>query len=301
MPDLFTPLRPLLFSLAYRMLGTVSDAEDMVQEAYLRWMQVDLATIQSPKPYLCSVVTRLCIDQLRSAKTQRETYIGEWLPEPMLTDTMTHHNPAAHTELAESLSMAFLQLMERLSPTERAAYLLHEVFDYGYDEIADFLDTSAANCRQLVKRGKDHLSQTKARFQFGDDTERKAIVTKLLQACTVGDIQQVQQLLATDIVSYADGGGLRGAGLRPVVGAPNVARLLVGLRNRAPAGYDIQLGQVNGEIALIGTVKQRTELFNLLIISIVDQQVQNLYSIVNPDKLRPIAQQLGLAVATTNA
>lgn len=296
-PDSFTQLRPLLFSLAYRMLGTVSDAEDMVQEAYLRWMQVDPTTVQSPKSYLCSVVTRLCIDQLRSAKVQRESYSGEWLPEPMLTDFNSEHNPAERAELAETLSMAFLQLLEKLSPTERAAYLLHEVFDYGYAEIANFLDTGEANCRQLVKRGKDHLAQSKARFQTSNDAERQRILTELMQACTTGDVQHVQQLLSADIIAYADGGGRRGAGLHPILGSINVARLLVGLTKRAPPGYGGQFGMVNGEPAVIGTINNRTELVNILIVSIAGGYVQNVYSLINPHKLGPLARQLGLKVS----
>ena len=293
-PEPFTQLRPLLFSLAYRMLGTVSDAEDMVQEAYLRWAQVDPVTVQSPKAYLCSVVTRLCIDELRSARVKREQYIGEWLPEPMLTNPT--EIPSEHAELAESLSMAFLQLMERLSPTERAAYLLHEVFDYSYEEVAAFLDSNEATCRQWVKRGKDHLAQTKARFKSSDEA-RQRVLSQLMQACAQGDVQQVEQVLAADIVAYADGGGRRGAGLHPIMGAPNVARLLAGLLKRAPNDYAVQIGWVNGEPALIGTVNQQTELFNIMIVSIVDDHVQNVYSLINPDKLRPIAQQLGMTVS----
>ncbi len=298
-PDPFTNLRTLLFSLAYRMLSTVSDAEDMVQETYLRWMQVDPTTVQSPKAYLCSVITRLCIDQLRSAKATRESYIGEWLPEPMLTDPNPDHNPTERAELAESLSMAFLQLMERLSPTERAAYLLHEVFDYGYDEIAEFLDSSEANCRQLVKRGKDHLAQTKTRFHASNNEERQRVLGQLMQACTTGDVHQIEQVLCADIVAYADGGGRRGAGLHPIVGATHVARLLIGLMGRAPEGYAMQMGQINGEPALIGTLKQQTELFNIMIFSVTENQVQNIYSLINPIKLRPIARQLGMTVAST--
>lgn len=294
---LFSPLRPLLFSLAYRMLGTVSDAEDMVQEAYLRWAQVDPATVQSPKAYLCSVITRLCIDQLRSAKAKREQYIGEWLPEPMLTNLDPAQNPPEQAELAESLSMAFLQLMERLTPTERAAYLLHEVFDYEYAEIADFLDSNEANCRQLVKRGKDHLNQARIRAH-SDPQARQQVLQRLMQACVQGDLAEVQQVLAADIVAYADGGGKRkGAGLYPVVGHENVARLISGLIRRAPEGFEVQMGEVNGESALIATVSDTHALFTVMIFSIADGRVQNIYSIINPDKLAPIAAQLGLAVA----
>ncbi len=300
--SLFTSLRPLLFSLAYRMLGTVSDAEDMVQEAYLRWAQVDPATVQSPKAYLCSVITRLCIDQLRSVKTKREQYIGEWLPEPMLTlsNPDPSQNPPERAELAESLSMAFLHLMERLTPTERAAYLLHEIFDYGYAEIADFLDSNEANCRQLVKRGKDHLTQARIRTH-SEPQERQEVLQRLMQGCMQGDLAEVQQVLAADIVAYADGGGKRkGAGLYPVVGHENVARLITGLLKRAPEGFDVQTGEVNGESALIATVNSTRNLFTVMIFSIADGCVQDIYSIVNPDKLAPIAAQLGLEVAPSS-
>src|SRR3990170_8884916 len=160
--DVFTEHRPLLFSIGYRMLGSVMDAEDMVQETYLRWQQASPDEVRSPKSYLSTVVTRLCIDQLRSAKTQREQYIGPWLPEPLIAEETASVDE--HLALADSLSMAFLVLLERLSPVERAAFLLHEVFDYGYPEIARMVDKSEANCRQLAHRAREHVSAGGQRF-----------------------------------------------------------------------------------------------------------------------------------------
>ena len=288
--EIFNQQRGLLFSIAYRMLGTVSDAEDMLQEAYLRWCKTDPNTVQSPKSFLCSVITRLCIDELRTAKAKREEYIGEWLPEPMLTDPSPQ--PSEQIEMAESLSLAFLQLLERLSPTERAAYLLHQVFDYDYAEIANMLEASQATCRQWVKRAKDHLTQPKVRFD-ASSTERQAVMTQFVQACQSGDMAGLINLLAIDIVSYADGGGkVRGASLRPVEGARHVAQLIFGLLKRAPAAYMPQFAQVNGEPAVINLIGQRV--FNVMVFHIVDQRIQNIYSIINPDKLKPITQQLGL-------
>jgi RNA polymerase sigma-70 factor (ECF subfamily) len=288
--EVFNQHRGLLFAIAYRMLGTVSDAEDMLQEAYLRWRKTDPATVQSPKAFLSSVVTRLCVDELRSARTRREDYIGPWLPEPMLTAPSPQ--PSEHAELAESLSMAFLALLERLSPTERAAYLLHEIFDFGYAETAVALDANEATCRQWVKRAKDHLAQPKARFTT-TPTERQAVTAQFVQACQTGDMAGLVAVLAQDIVSYADGGGkVRGAGLHPVAGAEAVARLMLGLMKRAPEGLKMQFAWVNGEPAIVGVLAQ--QVFNVLVLHIVGAQVQNIYSIVNPDKLQPIAKQLGL-------
>ncbi len=232
--ETFDTLRPLMFSIAYRMLGSVSDAEDIVQEAYVRYTTAD-AKVGSLKAYLSAVVTRLSIDHLRSARVRRETYVGQWLPEPLLTE----EGPAAHAEQADSLSMAFLLVLERLSPVERAVFLLHDVFAYDYDEIAQIVGKSEANCRQLASRARKHLDAEKPRFE----TSRKAredLAARFFAAAQQGDVDGLVALLAADVEVYGDGGGKAPQWSRPIVGADRVSRLFVNL-GRQIAKFELQI------------------------------------------------------------
>jgi RNA polymerase sigma-70 factor, ECF subfamily len=277
-------LRPLLFSIAYRMLGTVSDAEDVIQEAYLRLHQSELegVIVQSDKAYLTTITTRLAIDQLRSARVQRETYYGPWLPEPLLTSAGP--DGAALAEQSDTITLSFLVLLERLSPLERAVYLLREVFDYGYDEIAGIVEKSEANCRQIVVRARKHVEGGKPRFET-NAARQELLARSFLDAVREGEVERLVGYLAEDVVFYGDGGG-KGRGLpKPVFGDDNVARLLVGFFERYRA-IDARMrpAQVNGQPGLLA-FDTEDRLINVLSLDIVDSVIRTVRSIINPDKL----------------
>lgn len=227
----FNQYRPLLFTIAYRMLGTVTDAEDMVQETFLRWQQTADVTVSSAKTYLSTIVTRLCIDHLRSARVRREQYVGPWLPEPMLTQPAS--DPAEAVELADTLSTAFLMLMETLSPLERAVFLLREVFDYDYSTVGRVVNQNPVYCRQLAHRARQYLSSKRPRFEVSPQRQEQ-LVQQFLRACQQGDLQGLVGLLAEDITFCSDGGGKVPAALKPVYGAIKVARLMLNVRRHKP-------------------------------------------------------------------
>src|ERR1700760_3358720 len=225
--------RPLMFSIAYRMTGSISDAEDIVQETFLRLTRVlrDGTRIDSPKAYLATVTTRLAISHLRSARVRRESYVGAWLPEPLLADD--EPGPAERAEMSDSLSMAFLVLLESLTPTERAVYLLHEVFGYDYKEIAEITGKSEVNCRQILARARRHVDDGKPRFE-ASRAQRNDVARRFFAAAEGGDMAGLLELLAPDVVMVGDGGGKAWATAQPISGAERVARLLFGLYRRAP-------------------------------------------------------------------
>jgi RNA polymerase sigma-70 factor, ECF subfamily len=272
----------MLFSIAYRMLGSVMDAEDLVQEAYLRWEEARETDVRSPRAYLTTIVTRLAINQLRAARTKRETYIGPWLPEPLVTED----TPDA-VELAESLSMAFLVLLERLAPVERAAFLLHEVFDFEYAEIARVLDKTEANCRQLVARARKRVGSPQARFE-ADPAQARRLVDQFTAASFAGDLEGLVALLAEDITLWGDGGGkVPGAALKPVRGAAPVARLALGVMERiVPRETVVRPTEINGQPGFVAYVSGRP--LSALIFDIRDGRIQTIYAIGNPDKLRSL-------------
>jgi RNA polymerase sigma-70 factor (ECF subfamily) len=277
-------LRPLLFSIAYRMLGTVGDAEDIVQEAYLRLQQSEAkgVVVRSEKAYLTAITTRLAIDHLRSARVQRETYYGPWLPEPLLVST--EPDGASVAEEADSLTLSFLVLLERLSPLERAVFLLREVFDYDYAEIAEIVGKSEANCRQVLVRARRHIDAGRPRFDV-DGPRREELVTSFLAAVQDGEVERLVGHLADDVAFYGDGGG-KGRGLpKPVFGSRNVARLLIGFfeRYRSIAAR-MERAQVNGQPGLLA-FDAEGRLINVLALDVVDGVVQTVRSIINPDKL----------------
>ncbi|HKI96571.1 MAG TPA: sigma-70 family RNA polymerase sigma factor [Gemmatimonadales bacterium] len=280
--DVFASTRPLLFSIAYRMLGSVMDAEDLVQDAYLRWQEAPEVDVRAPRAYLTTIVTRLAINQLRSARHQRETYVGPWLPEPLVTDTVP--DPSGSVELAESLSMAFLVLLERLSPIERAVFLLREVFAFEYAEIARIVDKSEANCRQLLTRAKKHVGTAHARFE-PDQAHAARLVEQFTRATAAGDVDGLVALLAEDITLWADGGGrIPGAALNPIHGPNAVARFVIGTTRRfAPARTSLRATTINGQpgfIAYAGTHAQAA-----LIFDIRGGRIRTVYAVGNPDKL----------------
>jgi RNA polymerase sigma-70 factor (TIGR02957 family) len=284
-------LRPRAFAVAYRMLGSVSEAEDIVQEALLR-LHLTLQQgerIESPRAYLSTVVTRLCIDQLRSARVRRESYVGEWLPEPLVDDGRS--DPADHAEVADSLSLAFLVLLESLTPEQRAAFLLREVFDYPYAEIAAIIGTGEDNARQLVARARKHVDERRPRFEASQQ-RREQLARSFLGAVDNGDLQALEELLAHDVVLHGDGGGRVRAIPRPVHGQARVARVLLSGMRAAETfgGLFIRQVQVNGQPGAM-VFDAAGKLIAVVVLDIADGHIQAVRSIANPDKLRHLDQE----------
>jgi RNA polymerase sigma-70 factor (ECF subfamily) len=285
---LFTSTRPLLFSIAYRMLGSVADAEDLVQDVYLRWQGAPEAEVREPRAYLATIVTRLAINQLRSARRQRESYVGPWLPEPLVTDNAP--DPSEPVELAESLSMAFMVMLERLSPIERAVLLLRDVFDFEYAEIARIVDKSEANCRQLLVRAKKHIGAVEPRFD-ADRAQADRLMQRFTQAAGAGDMAGMLAVLAEDITLWADGGGrIKGAALRPIHGADSVGRFVVGVIQRfVPAERSMRPARINGEPGFI--VYASGKPLAAMIFHIQGERIHTIYAIGNPDKLQAVPER----------
>ncbi len=281
----FTQYRPLLFSIAYRMLGSAMDAEDMLQETFLRWQQAPADDVQSPKSYLSAVVTRLCIDHLRSAQVRREAYVGPWLPEPILTG----QNPGAVETMAldDSLSIAFLVLLESLSPLERAVFLLREVFDYDYGEIARVVDKTETNCRQMVRRARQHLKARRPRYEVSLE-QRDRLTMQFAQTLASGDMDGFLALLAEDITLVADGGGKISAAIHPITGPDKVARYLFGLLEKLRETLDARFAEVNGQPGFVIYVDGQLD--DVLVLDIAGDRIRAIHVIRNPDKLRRLAQ-----------
>jgi RNA polymerase sigma-70 factor (ECF subfamily) len=278
--ETFEGLRPLMFSIAYRMLGSAMEAEDMVQEAYLRYQNAKPESIQSPKAFLSTVVTRLSLDQLKSAKTQREQYVGEWLPEPLLTESAP--SPSAIIGEREHISMAFMVLLESLSPIERAVFLLREVFDYPYDEIANIVDKTEANCRQYYHRAKQYIVERRPRFTPSED-EQQRLLQVFSVATATGDMEMLKQLLAEAVTMTGDGGGKVAAARRPVVGREAVARFLMGIVKTAPERASYGFAHVNGQPAILLLVDG--EVYGVMNFTFSDGQIVAIHNVLNPDKL----------------
>jgi RNA polymerase sigma-70 factor (ECF subfamily) len=281
--ETFNQHRSLLFAIAYRMLGTVTDAEDMVQETFLRWQQTAEATVKSAKTYLSTVITRLCIDHLRSARVQREQYVGPWLPEPIVTQQTD--DPAAQVELADSLSIAFLVLLERLSPIERAVFLLREVFGYDYDEIAQMVGKSSANCRQIFRRSRQHITAQRPRFPVSRQ-QQEQITAKFLEASNQGNLQGLLSLLAKDVTFWSDGGGQVAAALKPLHGAMKVARFLLAIRSKWLSTAVAHTIEINGQIGIITLIDGC--IHSVATFEIVDGSIQSIYMVRNPEKLKQV-------------
>jgi RNA polymerase sigma-70 factor, ECF subfamily len=278
-------LRPLLFSIAYRMLGTVSDAEDIVQEAFLRYERAlgEGTRVESTRAYLSAVTTRLAIDHLRSARVRRESYVGQWLPEPLLTDDPD--DPAAHAEQADSLSMAFLLVLERLNPVERAVFLLHDVFGYGYDEVAAIVGRSEANSRQLATRARRHLEARKRRFDASRQEQRE-LAERFFAAVTDGDVDRLVAMLAADVVVHGDGGGKAPQWMVPIAGVDKVSRLFAALgRQMAELGVRVRQREINGQPGAL-VLDAGGQIINVFVLDVADGRVQAVRSVINPDKLR---------------
>jgi RNA polymerase sigma-70 factor (TIGR02957 family) len=281
----FDQLRRSAFAIAYRMLGSVSEAEDVVQEGFLRLHRAREGgeRIESPRAYLSTVVSRLSLDHLRSARVRRETYLGEWLPEPLVTSA--DDDPARKAEMADSLSLAFLVVLESLSPEQRAAFLLREVFDEPYDRIAEIVGTSAQNARQLATRARRHVEERRPRFETSRE-QRDELATRFFAAAEEGDLQGLEELLAHDVVLHGDGGGKAPALARALHGRVRVARTLIGgLRAATRFGITTRREDVNGQPGAL-FVDREGRLIAVMILDVAEGQIQGVSSIVNPDKLR---------------
>jgi len=278
----FDQHRTLLLSVAYRMLGSIADAEDMVQETFIRWQQATTEDVQSPRAFLVTIVSRLCINYLQSARMQREQYVGQWLPEPFVEEFAS--DPVDTVERDEFLSMAFLMLLERLSPVERAAFLLREVFDYGYAEISGILGLNEANCRQILRRARQHLAIARPRFRISD-SKRRELLELFVLASGNGNLERLISVLEGDVVLYADGGGKGFAVPNPIFGAMNVARAIVmGQAKFLPREPVVSRRvSINGMPGVVSYVAGRP--LYALTVEAGEERISSIYFVTNPDKL----------------
>lgn len=280
-PEIFDRLRGRLFGLAYRMLGSRAEAEDILQEAYLRWHQADQAAVRNPEAWLVTATSRLAIDRLRRLKTEREAYVGPWLPEPIVSPAPA---PDRDLDLAADLSIAFLTMLERLAPEERAALLLHDVFDVGYPQIAAVLGKSEAACRQVLHRARERVRGERKRFN-ASRAAKAALLQKFLAALEARDERSLLALFAPDATWTADGGGKTAASPRPVVGAEGIARLVIGLREKFwPVGRVVEIATVNGETGL--SVRDGGRVTAVMSFETDGERILAVYAVVNPDKLQ---------------
>ncbi|MEJ2344208.1 MAG: RNA polymerase sigma-70 factor [Gammaproteobacteria bacterium] len=287
----FQACRPKLYGIAYRMLGSRADAEDILQEAFLRWHRADGGSVRNPHAWLTTAVTRLCIDRLRAVQAERRAYYGPWLPEPLVGEDAGR--PDRASELASDLSVAFLLLLERLAPRERAAFLLHEVFDCGYGEIAPMLGVSEANCRQIVRRARQRVQRDRPRFEVTDAARRRLLET-FHAALQAGDRDALLALFAPDATWIADGGGKAVAASKAVHGAARIAKLLAGVGRRlagqSPGRISAHLLPINGHTGLVTCIDGRPRM--AISIETDGSRILAGYNVVNPDKLHGIARHL---------
>ncbi|WP_028059988.1 RNA polymerase sigma-70 factor [Candidatus Solirubrobacter pratensis] len=299
--ELYQELRPGAFGIAYRMLGSVSEAEDLVQEGLLRLHRAleDGEPLGSPKAYLSTIVTRLAIDHLRSARVRRETYVGEWLPEPLITSD--EDDPSRHAEMADSLSLAFLVLLESLSPEQRAVFLLRDVFDYPYDRIAAIVGKSEAATRQIATRARLHLADRRPRYE-PSRRRREELAERFFAAAGDGDLERLESLLAEDVELHGDGGGRVPALARALYGRRRVAHTLAGwiaLGGRA-GGIEFRRAKVNGHPGAVITGADGG-LIGVWSLGIAEDRIQSIRSVVNPDKLAHLGPVSGLTAMLENA
>lgn len=286
MIETFTTHRELLFGIAYRMLGRVAEADDMVQETWLRWQRQAAGEIDSPKAWLVATITRLCIDQLRSARRQREEYYGVWLPEPLVETRAP--SPAESAALADSLTMAFMLMLENLTPVERAVFLLREVFDYDYAVIADIVGKTEANCRQIVRRAKAQLSPPVANAAAAAPNEQaRRVVQAFLGATASGEVRDLLALLTDDATLFTDGGGRVASAGRPIRSADHISRFFVGIRARAPANVQVRILQINGRVGALVSAGGRLD--RAISFDLEGERIRALYIVRNPEKLRHLA------------
>jgi len=282
----FNQHRPILFGIAYRMLGSATEAEDILQDAFLRFQTRSSEEIKSPKAFLSKIVTRLCLNHLNSARVRREMYVGPWLPEPIRSTKLAE---LANTPISDydSISMAFLVLLENLTPPERAVFLLREVFDYTYEEIAEILGKSEVACRKLFSRAKKYISSNRPRFKSSPE-EHRQILESFMQAAGEGELGGLMNLLAEGVTFWADGGGkARGAATRPVIGRSNVARFVLGTSRSLPPGANFEVLDVNGQPAIVIRTREGAPL-TVITIDVGEGTIYCVRAIANPDKLKGI-------------
>lgn len=278
--DRFTTLRPLLFTIAYEILGSATEADDVLQDSYLRWSGVDLAQVRDTKAYLAQLVTRQALNTLRTQSRRREDYVGPWLPEPLLLDDA---DASSDVVLAESVSMAMLVVLETLSPDERAVFVLREVFGFSHDDIASAVGKSATAVRQMAHRAREHVQSRRKRFEPVDPGKSEQITTAFLVAAATGDLDGLMAMLAPDVVFTSDSDGKVSAARRPVLGAEKVARLLIGLMSRAGEEYTVELASYNSAPAVIVYRDNRPD--SVFLIEVIDGRITNFYAMRNPEKL----------------
>ncbi len=272
--------RAFLGGLAYRMLGSVAEAEDVVQDAFLRWREVDRASVAEPRSYLARVVSRLCLDRMKSASHRRESYVGMWLPEPVVAE------PAQN--LADDLSVALLLALERLSPLERAAFLLHDVFDMDYAAVAQAIERNEAACRQLAARARENIRQDRSRYAANDNDARK-LADAFVAAAVTGDVDGLTRLLAEDAVLYSDGGGKRAAALKPIVGRDRIRRFYEGLRKKSSGAFAARRADAVTLNGLPGFIFETADGTETLAFDVAGGLIVALYAVRNPDKVRHLS------------
>ncbi|HEY9390735.1 MAG TPA: RNA polymerase sigma-70 factor [Mycobacteriales bacterium] len=287
--EVFVTHRNLLFTVAYEMLGSAADAEDVLQEVWLRWVRVDLGQVGDQRAYLVQITTRQALNRLRTVRRRREAYVGPWLPEPLLTTP----DVAEDVELAQSVSMALMIVLETLSPTERAVFVLHEVFDVGYDEIAAALDKSPAAVRQIAHRARQHVDARRPRGVVSP-SETRAVAESFRRALETSDLQGLLDVLAPQVVLVSDGGGIRQAALRPIIGADKVVRFLVGIIGKANGALTGEPSAVNGNPALV--VRRDGQIDGVLAVRVQDARITGLYYVRNPQKLTRVESQTPLTL-----
>lgn len=282
--DMFEQHRPTLFGVAYRMLGSVADAEDIIQDAWLKWSSVDVGRVDQPRAYLTRTVTNLCLNRLASATAQRESYVGPWLPEPLV---MAEPDAGRDVEQAQDVSLAMLVVLETLSPLERAVFVLKEVFGYSFGEIAGMLDRSEASVRQVGSRARSHVQARRPRYDAPADTRRR-VTDEFLAACVGGDLNQMMELLAPNVTAWTDGGGKIRAALRPLHGADKVARWLLGVLRKPLPDVGVHRVLVNGEPGVLVTSGGAPD--NVFVVDLnADNLIIAIRLVRNPDKLRGVA------------
>src|SRR5215213_2686487 len=292
--DPFLEHRSLLFAIAYRMLGSVADAEDAVQETYLRWRRAmeHGEEIRSPKAWLTTIISRVCLDQLGSARTKREQYIGPWLPEPLAGVTPDVAETVADFD---SLSIAFLVLLESLSPKERAVFLLHDVFGYDFASIGEIVGQSDAYCRQLAKRARTHVAERRPRFE-PNRAQKERLTADFLRAVSEGDMPTLIETLTADVTVFADGGGKVNAARKPVAGRDQVALFLTNLARLAPPGTRFRIEPINGQSGIVTLIDGFVQ--NVVTFDFTDSAIRTIYIVVNPDKLRPVVSVISSVIPT---
>ncbi|MFB9831524.1 RNA polymerase sigma-70 factor [Actinoallomurus acaciae] len=286
--EIFERHRARLLGLAYRMLGSAAEAEDIVQEAFLRWHHTEPGSVEVPSAWLAKVVTNLCLNRLDSARSRRERYVGTWLPEPVLTPDGAL-GPLETVEQRDTVSYAFLVLAERLTPSERAVFVLREAFGYSHREVAELVELSESNCRQLHRRAKKRLADAGLPRSVADRPDHRALVERFLVAAQNGDLAGLERMLAEDVSSVADGGGLPGVARRPLKGAVRVARYLAATVSRSVESVTASIQEVNGAPAVLGRLG--TALVGVLVLEIVGERVTAVRIVANPDKLRFLGDQ----------